>query len=217
LPKAIIDLIIKSMIKKLPRGFASPIILLVVGLIVGIAATFLYFQLKPKPTTPSQTTQTEQTSTLTSSPKAFAQQATDETASWKTYTNTQYGFSFQFPSEWFNYDNPNNPSRVAVGFYPNGETPNPGEADYPTNALLSIEISDFKQSASEFENTASQTAGYQKTLTIAGYPAIQTQIKTFKQYYIKFSSSNVLILTTYTADAGSKLDTIVSLIKFTNH
>ena len=26
--------------------------------------------------------------------------ATDQTAGWKTYTNTQYGFSFQYPSDW---------------------------------------------------------------------------------------------------------------------
>ncbi|KKP92828.1 MAG: hypothetical protein UR98_C0017G0020 [Parcubacteria group bacterium GW2011_GWA1_36_12] len=81
------------------KAFAPILIIIPVAFVLGIVATFLYFQLKPKPTTPSQATQTEQVSTPTTSPKASPQQATDETANWKTYTSS-CGFSFKYPADY---------------------------------------------------------------------------------------------------------------------
>jgi len=193
------------------NGSITIVIVIVLAAIIGAIGVLVYQKFYKNPLSP-----------YSPSPSVNYQQpeikkTSDEATNLKTYTNTQYGFSFQFPKDWFSQEVPDwNPAGASVSFYPNGVTPNPGGAGVPTNAVLNIEISSNMQSANEFINTASQTSGYQKTLTLAGYPAIQAQTKTFKQYYIKFSSSNVLILTTYTADAGSKLETIISSIKFTN-
>lgn len=82
--------------KKLPGGFTSPIILLAVGLIVGIGVTFAYFQFKSKPALQPQPTTTSQ-STSTPAPVIKSTPATDETANWKTYTNTKLNFSVRYP------------------------------------------------------------------------------------------------------------------------
>ena len=84
------------MTKRLPTGFASPIVLLAVGLIVGISLTFAYFQFKSKPAPQPQPT-TSQSSPVS---KVFPNASTDETASWKTYKNSQYGFEVKYPPQW---------------------------------------------------------------------------------------------------------------------
>ncbi len=82
--------------KKLPAGFASPIILLAVGLVVGIGVTFAYFQFKSKPTPQPQPTPISQ-SRPASTPVPLATPFPDETANWKTYTNTKLNFSVKYP------------------------------------------------------------------------------------------------------------------------
>jgi len=87
--------------KKLPFGFASPLILLAVGLIVGIAITFAYFQFKSKPAHQNQPSSIPQ-STPASTPNPDASREPNgsaETANWKTYTNKEHGFSFKYPEK----------------------------------------------------------------------------------------------------------------------
>jgi len=86
--------------KKLPAGFASPLILVAVGLIVGIGITFAYFQFKSKPAPQPQPTTTPQ-STSTPAPVTRSTPATDETASWKTYTSAEMGFSIKYPDDMY--------------------------------------------------------------------------------------------------------------------
>lgn len=84
--------------KKLPFGFASPIILLAIGLIVGIGVTFAYFQFKSKPAPqPQQSTVIQSTPTDLSSKTQVPE---DETASWKTYTDANLKLQFKYPSDW---------------------------------------------------------------------------------------------------------------------
>ena len=83
--------------KKLPDGFASPIILLAVGLIVGIGITFAYFQFKSKPAPQPQPTTTPQSTSTPTDLSSETQVKEDETANWKTYTNTKLNFSVKYP------------------------------------------------------------------------------------------------------------------------
>ncbi len=79
--------------KKLPVGFASPLILLSVGLIVGIGITFAYFQFKSKPSHQNQPSLIPQSTPADLSSEALAK---DETANWKTYTGS--GYTFKYPA-----------------------------------------------------------------------------------------------------------------------
>src|SRR3989344_1832547 len=80
--------------KKLSFGFASPIVLLAVGLIVGIGITFAYFQFKSKPAPQPQPTDIQSTSTDLSSETPVKE---DETANWKTYTSQEGKYSVKYP------------------------------------------------------------------------------------------------------------------------
>src|SRR3990167_11310467 len=84
--------------KKLPRGFASPIILLAVGLVVGIGITFAYFQFKNKPVPQPQQATTAQ---VTSTPVPITQSTPtpDISLNWNTYTNATYKFSFKYDKQ----------------------------------------------------------------------------------------------------------------------
>lgn len=101
--------------KKLSAGFATPLVVVVVCLIVGISITFAYFQFKSKQA--SQTPATVETSSPKISPATQAQ--SDETASWKAYTSGEVlkkiniRFALKYPTNWStNEENPNHTSGV---------------------------------------------------------------------------------------------------------
>ncbi len=68
------------------KGLAPIIIVILIAVALG---GYLLYKQQPKPTLSSP-----QTTYSTSSP------TTDETANWKTYTNSIYQFSFDYPQDW---------------------------------------------------------------------------------------------------------------------
>ncbi|OGD94734.1 hypothetical protein A3F02_02725 [Candidatus Curtissbacteria bacterium RIFCSPHIGHO2_12_FULL_38_9b] len=85
------------MTKRLPTGFATPIILVIIGLIIGIGITFAYFQFKSKPEPQPQSATSQSTSQSSPTSKVSPTASPNETANWKIYTNTAFGFSIQYP------------------------------------------------------------------------------------------------------------------------
>jgi hypothetical protein len=67
------------------------IVLLLLGTVGG------YYLGHSRGKTESTVTPTQTTSTVTPTTVSTAPTATDETATWKTYTNTKYGYSFKYP------------------------------------------------------------------------------------------------------------------------
>lgn len=86
------------MTKKLP-GVISPLTILVIGLIIGIGATFAYFKLQSKINSPNQPSLTSP-SPFTSPKDDLSSEASakDETANWKTRKTDFY--LFKYPSDW---------------------------------------------------------------------------------------------------------------------
>jgi len=80
------------------NGFLPIMIIVPLAFVLGIVAIFLYFQLKSKPAPQPQPTTTSQ-STPTPAPVTKATPTTDETASWKTYKDPNYNFTFKYPNE----------------------------------------------------------------------------------------------------------------------
>lgn len=79
--------------KKLARGFTSPLILLAIGLIVGTGIVFAYFQFKSNPTPQPQPV----TTTSSPVPVTNSTPSTDDTANWKTYTSQEGKYSVKYP------------------------------------------------------------------------------------------------------------------------
>lgn len=65
------------------KGLAPILIVLILAVLIG---GYLVYQNQPKPTPSPQ-------------PTNQLSPASDETANWKTYTNSKYGFSFKYPSD----------------------------------------------------------------------------------------------------------------------
>lgn len=192
--------------------FSGKLIILIVILLIILAGGGTYLVLN------SQTKPEISKITPTPLPIEASVKEGGPTASWKTYLNTTYGFSFKYPKAWYTQEVPGwNTPGASISFYQNGATPTENYADTPTNTLLNVQLSKSTQTSEQFRNTASQAYGYQKTLTIGGAPAFQIQAKTnTRQYYIKYSTTNLMILTAYTSEAVTALDVIVSSIKFTD-
>lgn len=91
--------------KKLPVGFASPLIVLVIGLLLGITVTLTVFHVFRPKIGDLETTPKNSTAVNVSSTSPLPSPTPDETANWKTYTNTKYGYTIEYPSNYF------------VGFY----------------------------------------------------------------------------------------------------
>ena len=74
------------------KGFIAPFILIIVALLLAGGA-YVFTQTKPV----GQTVTTNPTPTQTT---PETQTTASQTADWKTYTNTQYGFTVNYPSNW---------------------------------------------------------------------------------------------------------------------
>src|SRR3989344_775103 len=83
------------------KGFSPILIVIPVAFILGIAATFLYFQLKSKPITQTQQIQTAQSPAPKTNQSYSPQQSPDETTNWKVYTSTEMGFSIKYPDDMY--------------------------------------------------------------------------------------------------------------------
>jgi len=86
------------------KGFANIVLILIIVVLAG-AAGYLYWTSKTaKPVEQGRTINTQlpqqtpspQTNNTVTPP---SQKPSDETANWETYTNSQYGFSFRYPSQ----------------------------------------------------------------------------------------------------------------------
>gem|GEM_PF-4623840 len=140
---------------------------------------------------------------LQQSPRASTS-VTDETANWKTYTNTSHGYSIKYPTTWIAYEN-NTPNSVTLMSAP----------DYPSDGEIGIEVEanqerlDGKQWAQKDAQTTcivqpctpsltfgeEITVGGIKTFVVSGQLPKWTQEAVYIPYnekmYIIRASSNV--------------------------
>lgn len=89
--------------KNLQKGFIVPIILVIIALLA--IGGGVYFYKNKKIETPAVVnTETQQTNTQTPPVNTQTNNSPSQnnTSNWKTYTSTQYGFDFKYPSE-FSY------------------------------------------------------------------------------------------------------------------
>lgn len=85
-------------IRQTANGFALVAILIIAALVIGIGATLGYQKLTTKPSPSPQPSAISQSLTPDdSSSEALAQ---DETATWKTYTNTKFKYSLRLPANY---------------------------------------------------------------------------------------------------------------------
>ncbi|MDO8471814.1 MAG: PsbP-related protein [bacterium] len=101
---------------KMKSGFtvieAVIIVVLIAVVVAGIAMTKKKQAVTTEPTAAPATTEATKTETKTTTAAK-----TDKMADWKTYSNTKYGFSFKYPSDWKMSENGGNnadPSVVSI-------------------------------------------------------------------------------------------------------
>jgi hypothetical protein len=82
------------------KGFVQIIIAVIVVLAIGAGAMFVYQKYSQKPTlSPTQTT-ANNNPTQTINKTSPSPVTSDETAGWKTYTNTAEKITFKYPNDW---------------------------------------------------------------------------------------------------------------------
>ena len=79
------------------RGFAPVIVILVV--LIGFVGVYFLGTLKNKPSTVNPTSSPVAVAKESAIPTVKPVATTDLTADWKTYTNTKFGFSFKYPTD----------------------------------------------------------------------------------------------------------------------
>lgn len=79
------------------RGFALPLILVIIvaGVVIIGSLTYLFNALTPPPPR-----HIEPGPSLISSPQAISSTPTDETANWKTFTDSKNKLTFKYPNDW---------------------------------------------------------------------------------------------------------------------
>lgn len=94
-------------------GFINITLAILAVLILGGAGYYFYQKSPPLPQNPAPTPQPQAVQTPPPSPNPAA----NETAGWKTYTNTQYGFSLQYPSDKVRVIEANNNSNNEIVYF----------------------------------------------------------------------------------------------------
>jgi hypothetical protein len=87
------------------KGIASVILVVAIVVLVAVAGFFAYQYFSPKTQPVVQTQQNQNQQQQTANQQTNNVQPIDQIAGWKTYTNAQYGFEFQYPKEWVTSDN----------------------------------------------------------------------------------------------------------------
>jgi hypothetical protein len=81
------------------KGFVNIVLMVVIVVLVGVVGYFAFVK-KLEPVAKQPTPAPTQATTPTKTPVSPTQTAKDETAGWKTFTDTQYGFKFEYPATW---------------------------------------------------------------------------------------------------------------------
>ena len=81
-------------------GFATPLIIAIVGAVIIILAVVSYLLFFSK-TTSQPVASPQPTQTPARETSGFTPSQTDETANWETYTNEEYGFEVKYPQNFF--------------------------------------------------------------------------------------------------------------------
>ena len=96
------------------KGFSVLYLLLGIVIAAALISGGYFFGKGSVPVAPTNNPSYSQpTSQVASSPKVMTQGQVDETANWKTYTNTQAGFSFKYPAQYQLFNNTN--GTVGIG------------------------------------------------------------------------------------------------------
>lgn len=85
------------------KGVASVILIVVIIVLLAVAGFFAYQYFLTKTNNQPQVQNQQQNQNQqqqTVNQQTNNAQPIDQTAGWKTYTNTQYGFSFKYPTSW---------------------------------------------------------------------------------------------------------------------
>ncbi len=153
--------------------------------------------------------------------------AQDVTSTWKTYTNTQYGFEFKYPAKWnvinlntsgsANFEIAIDPilSKVPEGDQPFAMTfrvyKSLADLDYAKKNPKSLE--DFLKKYSEAPDPLFSEAGPYNIKDATAYKTTETGFANFTTYYFQHRSLIFEIPTFY--DDEILIDQILSTFKFT--
>ncbi|MCL5794834.1 MAG: hypothetical protein M1338_00530 [Patescibacteria group bacterium] len=127
-------------------GAIAVILVVIIALLLGALGGYYYFKNKDGKSTNSTVTTTPTTTSSTSS---------SETASWKTYTNSTYGYAIKYPSDWAYREYPD--TKSGAGFRLASTTSD------PANELITIDLNarpaaQKTQSFAEYVKTAASAS-----------------------------------------------------------
>lgn len=97
------------------KVFAS-VGLILIGTIIAVAGIWWYVDNQSGDNTAEESTITTKISTSSAS-KTTETESKDETAEWKTYTNSTYMFSFKYPTDWEVIEQPISNSNSTVAYF----------------------------------------------------------------------------------------------------
>ncbi len=155
---------------------------------------------------------------------------TDETAGWKTYTNTEYGFSLSYPPNWNMLNYPEAGISMGVAFQADDLSGfNATASRVPNGQTLKqvLQIGD-EQSKSAYEGTPSKSIISSKEVSLGGLVGIQRKeiwyaagFATMVTYAVKNNTLYTFRLSvsregTYTDKDLETYNQILSTVKFAN-
>jgi len=143
--------------------------------------------------------------------------ADDATKDWKTYTNEEYGFSFRYPTDWFEYQDEQHINYGTITFFEVMATPLFSQGGHIGNELVTLYV---KESQLSLEDYVKKLAKMQNIITefppleIGDQPAVEYYNEYFNnsEYVVK-NNNNYLHIAFHNATADT-IDQILSTFEF---
>lgn len=181
---------------------------IVIGILViagVVGASYYYFVIKKPAETPLLPPPAEQPA----QPPAEApseEVLVDETANWKTYTNTKFGYSFKLPKHWYGLFGQDNETRIQTfeNYDSNLITPtySPEDRIHLEVFVYPKDYSDYNYQLNSFNKWKTKEIGFEEDqsvktadLEVGGFPSIKIHFESDNLYSdsIKIKHTDFLI------------------------
>ncbi|MDP4011258.1 MAG: hypothetical protein Q8P72_03455, partial [Candidatus Roizmanbacteria bacterium] len=135
----------------------------------------------------------------------------DEMEGWKTYANEEYGFSFKYPPDWFEYQDERHINYGTITFFKVTTTPLFSEGGHIGNELVTLYVKDSPLSLEDYGKELAEMQNITEffPLEIGGQPAVEYYDEYYNNSsYVVKNNNNFL----HIAFHNSTSDTITQIL-----
>jgi len=160
-------------------------------------------------------TQTAQTNQTIPSPILSPDESGDMEG-WETYVNEEYGFSFKYPSDWFEYQDEQHINYGTTAFFKVATTPLYSQGGHMGNELVTLYVKDSLLSLEDYGKELAKMQNITEffPLEIGGQPAVEYYDEYYSNSRYVVNNNNNFLHIIFHNSTSNTIDQILSTFEF---